>query len=99
MDTKSGVVRVAAEPGRYFVPSSVGPVLVDICALKGNGWCGCEDFYNRQHGRLERGEPGPHRCKHLRAARAWEVAESQVSEAALDQWVRVWNLGHPQQED
>lgn len=102
LELMGDITRVQGEPGRYFVPSSSGqnpPYLVDICANQGNGWCGCDDFYNRQQGRWERGEPGPHRCKHLRSVRAWELEQSHVSEEALDRWVRLWNLAHPQKED
>lgn len=83
------IQRVPGEMGRYHVPSSHGPVLVDICACQGNGWCGCEDFAFRHLPAWERGEPGRHRCKHIDAARNWE----------LDDAVRLWNLAHPQKED
>jgi hypothetical protein len=82
------VRRVVGEMGRYFVHASSGEVLVDICACKGNGWCGCEDFAFRHLPAWERGEDGVHRCKHLRAARDWE----------LDEGIRIWNLANPQVE-
>ncbi len=85
---ESGVARVVGEHGRYYVGSSKGPVLVDICACKGNGWCGCEDFAFRHLPAWQRGEAGWHRCKHIAAAREFE----------LDDAVRVWNLRHPQDE-
>ena len=87
-DMKESVRRVAGEPWRYFVESSRGPVLVDLCALKGNGWCGCEDFGFRHQPAWERGEAGAHRCKHIMAAREWE----------LDAALAVWNLAHPQDD-
>jgi len=82
------VERVAGEPGRYYVASANGPVLVDICALKGNGWCGCEDFAFRHQPAWQRGEPGRHRCKHIIAAMLFECEEG----------IKVWNLAHPQDE-
>lgn len=87
------ICRVAGEHGRYYVPSSNGPgvppYLVDICANKGNGWCGCRNFDVVHGPAWQRGEPGWHRCKHIVAAREFE----------LDDAVRLWNLAHPQKED
>lgn len=83
-----GVARVEGERGRYYVASTRGPVLVDICALGGNGQCGCEDFAFRQRPALDSGQPGWHRCKHIERAREWE----------LDEAIRIHNLANPQEE-
>lgn len=86
------ILRVPGEHGRYFVPSSdprQPPYLVDICACRGNGWCGCRNFEVVHQGAWHRGEPGWHRCKHIISAMLWEVEDA----------VRLWNLAHPQKED
>ena len=95
--TGGGVARGAGGPGRYFVrgsglwPGTLEPriYLVDICAERGNGRCSCEDFELRRLPALHRGEPGPHRCKHIERAREFE----------LDACISLWNLRNGEAED
>lgn len=72
------VEQVKGSPTWFYVQGSTQPYLVELEELDFNGWCSCHSFYFTHYPRWradwERGvRTGPHRCKHLAAAREYAL--------------------------
>jgi len=80
------VVPVAGERLRYRVlPSRTKPgsdpfYLVDLEENNGRGWCNCRDFEMRHGPRINAGEPGEHKCKHILQVEHWLRMQEEVTD-------------------